>query len=87
MKTFFTFCFFALLSLSIGAQVYHVVPPDYTNTPGNGSFLSQFATSARTYQLLMIKLAPILNKQVYAVSWRLPTSATANSAGCRCNIY
>jgi len=80
MKTFFTFCLFFLLSLSIGAQVYHVVPPDYTNTPGNGSFLSQFATSARTYQLLMHEslLAPILNKQIYAVSWRLPTSATTN---------
>ncbi len=80
MKTFFTFCLFALLSLSIGAQVYHVVPPDYANTPGNGAFLSQFATTARTYQLLMHEslLTPILNKQIYAVSWRLPTSATAN---------
>jgi hypothetical protein len=80
MKTFFTFCLFALLSVSIGAQVYHVVPPDYTNTPGNGSFLSQFATTARTYQLLMHEslLTPILNKQIYAVSWRLPTSATTN---------
>jgi hypothetical protein len=83
MKTFFTFFVFLLFSLSAIAQeaiVYHVVPPDYTNTPGNGTFLSQFSTSARTYQLLMHEslLAPILNKQIYAVSWRLPTSATAN---------
>jgi len=80
MKTFFTFCLFFLLTLSIGAQVYHVVPPDYTSTPGTGTFLSQFANTARTYQLLMHEslLAPILNKQIYAVSWRLPTSATAN---------
>lgn len=62
------------------AVIYHVVPPDYTNTPGNNSFLSQFATSARTYQVLLHEslLAPILNQQIYAVSWRLPTAATAN---------
>jgi len=83
MKTFFTFFVFLLFSFNVLAQeaiVYHVVPPDYTSTPGNGTFLSQFSTSARTYQLLMHEslLAPILNKQIYAVSWRLPTSATAN---------
>lgn len=83
MKTILTFFVFLLFSFNVIAQeavIYHVVPPDYTNTPGNGSFLSQFATSARTYQLLIHSslLAPILNKQIYAVSWRLPTSATAN---------
>jgi len=80
MKTFFTFCLFSLLSLSIGAQVYHVVPPDYTNTPGNAGFTSQLANTPRTYQLLMHQslLAPILNQQLLAVSWRLPTSATSN---------
>jgi hypothetical protein len=84
MKTIFTFSFiFLLLSFSIMAQetaIYHVVPPDYTNAPGNGAFLSQFATSARTYQLLMHEslLAPILNQQIYAVSWRLPQSASSN---------
>ena len=80
MKTFFTFCLFALLSLSIGAQVYHVVPPDYANTPGNAGFTSQLANTPRTYQLLMHQslLAPILNQQLLAVSWRLPTSATSN---------
>ena len=69
-----------MLSLTIVAQIYHVVPPDYTNTPGNSSFLGPLANTPRTYQLLMHEslLAPILNKQIYAVSWRLPTSATTN---------
>lgn len=83
MKIFFTFFVILLLSFNIGAQeaiIYHVVPPDYTNTPGNGAFTSQLSTTARTYQLLMHEslLVPILNKQIYAVSWRLPTSATTN---------
>ena len=83
MKIFLTYLLFLLFSFSIAAQeavIYHVVPPDYTNTPGNAGFLSQFSTSARTYQLLMHEsvLAPILNKQIYAVSWRLPASASAN---------
>jgi len=80
MKTIFTFLFTFFLISGVFAQVYHVVPPDYTNTPGNAGFLSQFATTPRTYQLLMHEslLAPILNKQLLAVSWRLPTSATSN---------
>jgi hypothetical protein len=83
MKTFFTFFVFLLFSFSAIAQeaiVYHVVPSDYTSTPGNGAFTSQLSTTPRTYQLLMHEslLAPILTKQIYAVSWRLPTSATAN---------
>lgn len=83
MKTICTLTLLVLFSFSIIAQevvVYHVVPSDYTSTPGNGAFLSQFATTPRTYQLLMHEslLAPILNKQILAVSWRLPTSATAD---------
>lgn len=83
MKTILTFSFIILISFFVMAQetaIYHVVPPDYTNAPGNGAFLSQFATSPRTYQLLMHEslLAPILNQQIYAVSWRLPQAATIN---------
>ena len=83
MKTFFTFFVFFIFTFNIVPQeaiIYHVVPPDYTSTPGNGAFLSQFATSARTYQVLMHEslLTPILNKQIFAVSWRLPTSATVD---------
>ncbi|MCU0332478.1 MAG: hypothetical protein MUC75_03795 [Ignavibacteriaceae bacterium] len=83
MQTLFTFFVFLLFSFSAIAQeaiVYHVVPSDYTSTPGNGAFTSQLSTTPRTYQLLMHEslLAPILTKQIYAVSWRLPTSATAN---------
>ena len=83
MKTFFTFFVFLLFSLNIMAQdaiIYHVVPPAYESTPGNATFLSQFSTTARTYQLLTHDslLVPLLNKQILAVSWRLPTSATTN---------
>jgi hypothetical protein len=80
MKTFLTIFVFLLFSFTILPQVYHVIPPDYTSTPGTGSFLSQFSTSARTYQLLVHEsiLTPLLNKQILAVSWRLPTSATGN---------
>ncbi len=83
MKKLFTLFAFLIFSFNIMAQddaLFHVVPPDYTSTPGTGAFLSQFATSARTYQLLMHEslLAPLLNQQLLAVSWRLPTSATTN---------
>ncbi len=83
MKTFYTFLVFLLFSINVIAQeaiVYHVVPPDYTSTPGNGGFTSQLSTTARTYQLLMHEslLTNLLNKQLLAVSWRLPTSATAD---------
>jgi hypothetical protein len=80
MKTFLTFFVFLLFSITVLPQVYQVIPPDYTTTPGTGSFLSQFSTSARTYQLLVHEsiLTPLLNKQILAVSWRLPTSATGN---------
>ena len=83
MKTFFTFFVFLLFSFNVTAQeaiIYHVVPSDYTNTAGNGAFFGPLSSSARTYQHLIHEslLAPILNKQIYAVSYRLPTSATAN---------
>jgi hypothetical protein len=80
MKTFLTIFVFLLFSFTNLPQVYLVIPPDYTSTPGTGSFLSQFSTSARTYQLLVHEsiLTPLLNKQILAVSWRLPTSATGN---------
>jgi hypothetical protein len=83
MKTIFTLFVFLLFSFSISAQediLFHVVPPDYTSTPGTGAFLSQFATTPRTYQLLMAEslLVPLLNQQLLAVSWRLPTSASSN---------
>ncbi len=83
MKTLFTFLVFIIFAFNILPQeaiIYHVVPPDYTSSPGNASFTSQLATTPRTYQLLMHEtlLATLLNKQLLAVSWRLPTSATSD---------
>jgi len=83
MRTFLTFFVFLLFSFNVWSQeaiIYQVVPSDYTSTPGNAGFTSQLANSARTYQLLMHEslLTNLLNKQLLAVSWRLPTSATSN---------
>ncbi len=83
MKNLFTILFILLFSITVLPQesaVYHVIPPDYASTAGNGIFLSQFATSARTYQLSAHEsiLTPLMNKQLLAVSWRLPTGASAN---------
>jgi len=83
MKSFFTFCLVLFFSISILPQeavIYHVVPPDYTGTPGNAGFTSQLSSTPRTYQLLIneSQLTDIMNKQLLAVSWRLPTSATSD---------
>lgn len=83
MKTIFTFLVFILFSFNAAAQeaiIYHVVPSDYTNTAGNAAFFGPLSSSARTYQHLIHEslLAPILGKQIYAVSYRLPAGATAS---------
>lgn len=83
MKNLFSILFIFFFSLTILAQediIYDVIPGDYTNTPGNAGFTSQLATTPRTLQLLVHEslLTDILNQQILAVSWRLPTSATSN---------
>ena len=86
MKTLFSvflLSVFLIFSYNISAQedvIYQVIPSDYENTPGNGTFMSQFYTGPRTLQLLIneSELTGILNKQIFGVSWRLPTSATEN---------
>jgi len=86
MKTicsFVTIAAFFILTLNVSAQediLFHVVPPDYTSTPGNGSFLSQFANTPRTYQLLIHEslLTDLVGKELHAVSWRAHTTATSN---------
>jgi len=83
MKIFFSIFFTLLLSFNLLAQsdvIYGVIPPDYELTPGNSSFTSEFATTARTMQLLINEslLSTFMNQQILGVSWRLPTSATAN---------
>jgi len=81
-NSFFTILFF-ILSINLFAQedlIYDVVPPEYENSPGNSAFTSEFATTARTMQLLIHEslLTDILNQQILAVSWRLPASASSN---------
>jgi len=83
MKTSFSILFIFFFSFVIVAQediIYDVIPGDYTSTPGNSAFTSQLASTPRTYQLLMHEslLTNLLNQQILAVSWRLPTSATSN---------
>lgn len=83
MKTLFPILLLFFFSFNIIAQedvIYDVIPGDYTNTPGNSSFTSEFATTARTMQLLIHEslLTDILNQQILGVSWRLPAAASSN---------
>lgn len=59
---------------------FQVVPTVYTNTPGTGTFLGPLANAQRTYQLLINanQLSDIVNMDLVAISWRIPTSATEN---------
>jgi hypothetical protein len=78
--TFFVLLIFSSIIIAQEAVIYHVVPSDYTSTPGTAAFTSQLSSTPRTYQLLIHEslLAPLLNEQLLAVSWRLPTAATSN---------
>ncbi len=86
MKTIYTFLTviaFFVLTFTVSAQediLFHVVPSNYTNTPGDATFTSQFVTSARTYQLLIHEdlLTDLIGKDLHGVSWRLPIGATSN---------
>lgn len=87
MKSFFSVslvAFFLIISLNSVAQQgdvdSRVIPPGNTNTPGTLTFLGPLANSQRTYQLLIHEslLTDLVNKEIQAISWRIPTSATAN---------
>jgi hypothetical protein len=86
MKTiysFLTIAAFFILTISVSAQediLFHVVPSNYTSTPGDAGFTSQFATSARTYQLLIHEslLTELIGKDLHGVSWRLPIAASSD---------
>ncbi len=78
-----TIAVFFILTINVSAQediLFQVVPSDYTSTPGDASFTSQLANSARTYQLLIHEslLTDLIGKELHAVSWRLPTGASSN---------
>jgi hypothetical protein len=57
-----------------------VIPPTNAGTAGNSTFLGPLANAQRTYQLLIHEslLTDLVNKEIQAISWRIPTSATAN---------
>ncbi len=94
MQTFRLFlCFSFLFSFTITAQQDEIinppsqllvdflaVPSDYANAPGNAGFTGPLATTARTYQLLIEEslLTSIVGKEIQTISFRIPTSATAN---------
>ena len=86
MKTIFSFLIvvaFFVQTFNVSAQediLFHVVPPNNTSTPGDATFTSQLANSARTYQLLIHEslLTDVIGKDLLGVSWRLFTTATAN---------
>jgi len=86
MKTIYTFLtviVFFVLTFTVSAQedlLYHVLPTDYTSTPGTATFLGPLYTGARTCQLLIHEdqLTTIIGQEIQAISWRLPTNASAN---------
>jgi hypothetical protein len=81
--SFLTIAAFFILTINVSAQediLFQVVPSDYTSTPGTSAFLSQLASTPRTHQLLIHEslLIDLVGKELHAVSWRLPTSATSD---------
>jgi hypothetical protein len=87
MKTHYTFLVFMLAFLfsfyspaQTDAIIYQTVPIDYDTVAGNVTFLGPLYTTARTYQLLIHEdqLINLLDKEIQALSWRLPTGATSD---------
>lgn len=68
-----------LAALSM-AQTTTVAPTDFETTSTNGTFLGPMATSVRKLQLMIAptELVAHLGRQINAISFRIPTSATAN---------
>jgi len=69
----------AATSYTGAAEITQVVPPEYTNTPGTGSFIGPMATGQRTNQYLIHEslLTGLVGKQLTAVSWRLGSGSTS----------
>lgn len=83
--TFFAIALYLTLSINIPAQQdvgtqFFIKPPGYENTPGTATFTGPLANNDRTYQLLIHDsiLTDIVGKEIQAISWRLPTGASAN---------
>lgn len=83
--TFFVIALYLILSSNISAQQdvgtqFFIKPPGYENTPGTATFTGPLANNDRTYQLLIHDsiLTDIVGKEIQAISWRLPTGASAN---------
>jgi hypothetical protein len=93
MKYFFTLFLITVLFFSIfnakqfpeanpsdqASLPYLVVPNAYSSVPAGSSFLGPFATSPRTYQLLIHEnqLTTLAGQYIDAITWRIPTNATA----------
>jgi hypothetical protein len=80
MKRQLFICLLSIVLASSAFTQFHVVPPEYAGTPGTGTFLGPLATAQRTYQLLIHEslLTNLVGQEITALSWRLPTSATAS---------
>ena len=78
--TFFSVLLFSLVAFSQEDILYHVVPTDYTSTPGTATFLGPLYTAGRTNQLLIHEdqLVGIVGQEIQAISFRLPTGASSD---------
>lgn len=80
--TFLIVIFLNSISFYFSAEVKadQVVPPAYVSTPGTATFTGPLANTPRTYQLLIqsTQITDLIGKNLTAISWRVPVSATAN---------
>ncbi len=88
MKSIYTFLIVGLATIfSFGAFAqqaqgtqFFVVPPEYETSPGTATFLGPLYTGARTCQWLIHEdeLTNLVGKELQALSWRIPPSASSN---------
>ena len=92
MKRFSTLVLIALLSIFILKDEVKlsanpnddfpvlVVPPAYTSLAGTAVFLGPFATTQRTYQLLIHEnqLTALVGQYIDAITWRIPPSGSGS---------
>jgi len=75
-----TLSLLVLFSVCHPAVAQFVVPSNYENVPGTGTFLGPLANAQRTYQLLIHEslLTDMVGLELTGLTWRIPASATSD---------
>ncbi len=76
-------CTLALTGSASAGLITQVVPQQYADTPGTGTFIGPMAIGSRTNQFLIHEslLTNLVGLQLTGVSFRLPASATTDWPG------